>query len=196
MNGKRRNHWRGRRKSSACRTVLMWLAMFGMCAEPFAVVKAGEDTGKSVELHNPVVVMNECDTVYFGSYWQEDTNGDGVADQNDEKMPIRWRILSRDGDDAYVIADQVLDAKPYNEERTDVTWETCSLRKWLNGEFYNNAFTAEEQGAVIEPLTQIFGGQMYTVGAAVGGGCVHLATLRIMRCWATLMGACFTVDTL
>ncbi|MBR1866471.1 MAG: fibronectin type III domain-containing protein [Lachnospiraceae bacterium] len=106
----------------------------------------GTDTG----LHNPTVVMNECDTVYFGSYWQEDTNGDGVADRNDDKTPIRWRILSQDGDDAYVIADQVLDAKPYNEEYTDVTWETCTLRAWLNEEFYNNAFTAEEQRAVIE----------------------------------------------
>ena len=142
MDGKRRNHRRGRRKSSACRTVLMWLAMLGMCAEPFAVVKAGEDTGKSVELHNPVVVMNECDTVYFGSYWQEDTNGDGVADQNDEKMPIRWRILSQDGDDAYVIADKILDVRPKGSSLS-------SIQTWLNETFYQNAFS--EEMASLEP---------------------------------------------
>ena len=103
-----------------------------------------------IQLHNPVVEWNECDTVYFGHYWQEDTNGDGVADQKDEKTPIRWRILSKEGNDAYVIADQVLDAKPYNEERVDVTWETCTLRSWLNGEFYDTAFTSEEQDAIIK----------------------------------------------
>ena len=27
----------------------------------------------------------------------------------------------------------------------DITWENCDLRKWLNGEFLRNAFTAAEQ---------------------------------------------------
>ena len=97
-----------------------------------------EDT----ELQNPRVEMNTCDTVYFGSYWQGDTNGDGVADQNDDKTPIRWRILSRNGNDAYVMADQVLDGQPYHETYESVTWETSTLRKWLNEKFYNIAFTA------------------------------------------------------
>lgn len=105
---------------------------------------------ENTELQNPRVEMNTCDTVYFGSYWQEDTNGDGVADQNDDKTPIRWRILSRNGNDAYVMADQVLDCKPYHETDESVTWETSTLRKWLNEEFYNTAFTAAEQEAVLE----------------------------------------------
>lgn len=105
---------------------------------------------EDIELQNPRVEMNTCDTVYFGSYWQEDTNGDGVADQNDEKTPIRWRVLSKDGNDAYVLADQVLDCKPYHETDESVTWETSTLRKWLNEEFYNIAFTAEEQEVVLE----------------------------------------------
>ena len=33
----------------------------------------------------------------------------------------------------------------YHERNTEVTWETCSLRAWLNGEFLNEAFSAEEQ---------------------------------------------------
>ena len=102
------------------------------------------------ELHNPVVEMNTCDTVYFGNYWQEDTNGDGVADQNDEKTPIRWRILSRNGNDAYVMADQALDCKPYHEKNESVTWETSTLRKWLNGEFYQEAFRVAEREVVLE----------------------------------------------
>ena len=107
---------------------------------------------ENTELRNPRVVMNYCDTVYFGSYWQEDTNGDGKVDQTDDKQPIRWRILwqNEDGTDAYVMADKVLDCQPYNKEATDVTWETCTLRKWLNDEFYNAAFTKEEQNAIIQ----------------------------------------------
>lgn len=102
-------------------------------AEPNA--KAGQPT-----LHNPTTDadgITTWDTVYFGNYWQNDTNGDGEADQNDDKEPIKWRVLSVDGDDVFLLADQNLDAQPYNNNDTaaDVTWETCGLRTWLNGMF-------------------------------------------------------------
>ena len=65
---------------------------------------------------------------------------------------FRLRSGGRDGSEAYVIADMVLDCKKYNEEDTDVTWETNTLRKWLNNDFYNTAFTSDEQGAIIEQI--------------------------------------------
>ena len=61
------------------------------------------------------------------------------------------------------MADQNLDAKPYNTSYVDVTWETCTLRSWLNGygasanveetdyssdNFLDTAFTAEERAAI------------------------------------------------
>lgn len=118
-------------------------------------------------LKNPVTDSNGVttwDCVYFGNYWQEDTNGDGIANQNDEKQPIKWRVLSVDGDDAFLLADQNLDARRYNESYTDVTWETCTLRSWLNGygasanventdyssdNFIDTVFTAAEQSAIL-----------------------------------------------
>ena len=88
------------------------------------------------------------DCIYFGNYWQNDTNGDGKTDQNDKKEPIKWRVLSVHGNDAFLLADQNLDDKPYNEEATDVTWATCTLRTWLNDTFLNTAFTSAEQAAI------------------------------------------------
>ena len=38
---------------------------------------------------------------------------------------------------------------PYNDEKTDVTWETCSLRRWLNGDFYDSKFTDGEKAAIL-----------------------------------------------
>ena len=38
---------------------------------------------------------------------------------------------------------------PYNEESAEVTWETSTLRKWLNETFYQRAFNAEEQQQII-----------------------------------------------
>lgn len=102
------------------------------------------------------------DCVYFGNYWQNDTNGDGVADQNDEKEPIKWRILSVNGDDAFLLADQILDVKQYNdkdyedenrngsyEEEELVTWENSKIRSWLNNEFLQTAFSEEEKNAIL-----------------------------------------------
>jgi hypothetical protein len=43
-----------------------------------------------------------------------------------------------------------LDAKPYNEEDTSITWENCTLRKWLNDTFYNTAFTDSEKTKIVE----------------------------------------------
>ena len=107
-----------------------------------------DENGKSVTSNTASLTVTPK-YVYFGHYLQEDTNSDGVLDDNDEKQSIKWRILSKDGNDAYVMSEYILDYKIYNW-RTDVTWETCTLRKWLNNEFLNMAFTADEQGAIIE----------------------------------------------
>lgn len=107
-----------------------------------------EDTYK---LNNPVISddnITTWDTIYFGHYWQNDTNGDGVTDENDEKEPIRWRVLSLEGNDAFLLADKILDSKKYNEEYIDVIWKTCTLRQWLNGDFSELAFTAQEKTAL------------------------------------------------
>lgn len=105
------------------------------------------------------------DCITFGSYWQTDTNGDGKANKGDDKTPIKWRVLSVDGDDAFLIADKNLDVQRYNDEYEDVTWETCTMRSWLNGygadkniyekdytaqgdSFISNAFSSEEQAAI------------------------------------------------
>lgn len=103
------------------------------------------------ELNNPRtdadgIVTWDC--VYFGNYWQEDTNGDGIADQEDEKMPMKWRVLSVDGNDAFLLADKNIDCQKYNDTWTDVTWETCTMRSWLNDTFLNIAFSAGEQSAI------------------------------------------------
>ena len=105
----------------------------------------------AVSLQNPTTDGNGVttwDCIYFGNYWQNDTNGDGKADQNDQKEPIKWRVLSVNGNDAFLLADQNLDAKPYNNELANVTWATCTLRTWLNVTFLNTAFTSAEQAAI------------------------------------------------
>ena len=77
----------------------------------------------------------------FGSYPQTNTGKDDT--------PIEWLILESDGETALLISRYALDCKPYNEKYEDATWETCTLRGWLNNEFYNRAFSTEEKQYIL-----------------------------------------------
>ena len=46
--------------------------------------------------------------------------------------PIKWRVLSVDGNDALLLADVALDDQKYNLNFKSVTWATSSIRSWLN----------------------------------------------------------------
>ena len=130
-------------------------------AEEETVLTAGYDLSNPTKDANGNTVYN-C--VWFGNYWQNDTNGDGTADKNDSKEPIKWRVLSVEGDKALLLADQILDFQKYNETNAKVTWETCSLRSWLNGydaesnvsnisyiadSFLGSAFSQTEKDAIL-----------------------------------------------
>ncbi|MDO5563877.1 MAG: DUF6273 domain-containing protein [Eubacteriales bacterium] len=39
-----------------------------------------------------------------------------------------------------------------DEKRIDLTWRNCTLRKWLNNEFYNKAFSNDEKNRIIETI--------------------------------------------
>lgn len=80
-------------------------------------------------------------TVFFGAYEQDNDTSNGKED-------IEWLVLAKSGNKMLVISKYALDWQEYNTSYTSVTWETCSLRKWLNGTFINNAFSAEEQAMI------------------------------------------------
>ena len=52
--------------------------------------------------------------------------------------PIRWRILSEDGESAFILADGILANKAYDEDSNN--YKNSDIRAWLNGEFLNAAF--------------------------------------------------------
>lgn len=115
-------------------------------------IQAAED----YEVKDPVNTMADgtgittWDCVYFGNYIQKDTNGDGKVTDEDEKQPIKWRVLSVEEDGtALLLADKLLDMQPFDKNGKK-DWEACTLRTWLNSTFLNAAFTEAEQEAIAE----------------------------------------------
>ena len=82
------------------------------------------------------------DIVYFGTYEQDNNTSNG-------KEEVEWLVLAKEENKALVISKYALDCQRYNSSYTDVTWETCSLRKWLNETFVAAAFSPEEQNIIL-----------------------------------------------
>lgn len=85
------------------------------------------------------------DYVFFGAYEQDNNTSNGKED-------VEWLVLEVKDGKALVISKYALDCKPYNTSYTDVTWKTCTLRKWLNNDFLGSAFSADEK-AMIHTVT-------------------------------------------
>lgn len=82
------------------------------------------------------------DTIKFGTYEQDDNMKNG-------KEAIEWIVLSKGEKQMMVISKYVLDCLPYHTTAEgDITWEDCSLRKWLNDSFYSTAFTKTEKSLI------------------------------------------------
>ena len=90
----------------------------------------------------PQLVLQVGQTYTMGSYEQ-----DGVSSNGPE--PIDWIVLDVREDRALLISKYCLDAAQFHSTQTAVTWETCDLRKWLNGSFLDTAFTGEDAGMIL-----------------------------------------------
>ncbi|MCL1803933.1 MAG: DUF6273 domain-containing protein [Eubacteriaceae bacterium] len=55
-----------------------------------------------------------------------------------------WRVLDVQNGRALLLSDKIIEKKPYHNEYEYITWETCELRKYLNGEFYDKFSEAEK----------------------------------------------------
>ena len=93
------------------------------------------------EVWNKVKSVNIGDTYRFGSYEQDNNKSNGQED-------IEWLVLAKEGTKILVISKEALDCKLYNTSYTKVTWETCTLRKWLNNDFLDSAFSANEKAMI------------------------------------------------
>ena len=80
--------------------------------------------------------------VTFGHY-EQDNNLDNGPEE------IEWMVLDVQGDDVLLLSKYGLEVKQFNTRYVATTWETCSLRRWMNDEFLNTAFTEEEQSSIL-----------------------------------------------
>ena len=98
------------------------------------------------------------DTVFFGSYEQDNDSSNG-------KEEIEWIVLVKEDNKALLLSKYALDCKMYSASYTGVTWESCSLRKWLNGPFIRLAFRSEEIEKIVKTAVTADGNPEYPTNA-------------------------------
>jgi len=60
-----------------------------------------------------------------------------------------WLVLDEREGKRLIISKIVLEDRAYHEPSGDITWESCTLRKYLNGEFLNT-FSEAEKGKIVK----------------------------------------------
>ena len=68
--------------------------------------------------------------------------------------PIVWDVLAKEGNRKLLLSRKAVAKRPYHDADEPVSWETCSLRAWLNGDFFRAAFNDYEKQHILKiPVT-------------------------------------------
>ena len=89
--------------------------------------------------YSSVHELKKGDSFKFGSYYQDDFSS---------KTHIEWLVLEKSDSKVLLISRYSLDVKQYHHEDVRISWKDCDLRKWLNGEFLQSAFSEEDRKAI------------------------------------------------
>lgn len=101
------------------------------------------ETEKPVDT-TPIAEAEVGSVISFGSYEQDNNTENGME-------PILWKVLAKEDDKLLVITRDVIDCRRFDcPETIDYDWATSELAEYLNGEFVETAFTADEQTKLVD----------------------------------------------
>jgi len=98
---------------------------------------------------NLLEIYKPGETLVFGTY---------------EGTPIHWRVLDMKGKERLLLAEDILTRLPYNKNYVSIYWQKCSLRKWLNQQFYKEAFSFGEQTQILNTRLENLPNRDHSVG--------------------------------
>ena len=125
------------------------LTALALCGAGAALSACGDAGGSSVDaLAETLQDALPGETLTMGTYAGE---------------PLEWRVLARDDASGRVllITEHVIEDMAYQQGGGNTTWAECTLRAWLNGEFIQAAFTADEQRFLTETMLMTAGSSKY-----------------------------------
>lgn len=93
-----------------------------------------------------------------------------------------WRVLDIQDNTALIITEYIIEQRAYHDAYKDITWADCSLRKYLNGEFYDK-FTEADKSRIIPVINKNPDNQWYgSKGGADTQDSIFLLSLEEVAC--------------
>ncbi|WOO39094.1 DUF6273 domain-containing protein [Anaerocolumna sp. AGMB13020] len=71
-----------------------------------------------------------------------------------------WRVLDIQDNTALLVTECIIEQRAYHDAYKEITWADCSLRKYLNGEFYDK-FDVTDRAKIITVLNKNPDNQWY-----------------------------------
>ncbi len=116
-------------------------AMLTVCTAAMIGILSTDAEAKPKNLSKEVKVG---DKVYFGTYEQD-------GKENNGKEKLIWQVLDKNGDKILIMTEKIIDVQPYHVSDgiyEAITWEKSDIRKWLNEDFMNAAFSSSEKNKI------------------------------------------------
>ncbi|SHM13361.1 DUF6273 domain-containing protein [Ruminococcus flavefaciens] len=109
------------------------------------VLTNGSASQKNVNMAKAIMAYYEAAKNYTApaNPYADKSLGDVVTFGN-----YNWYIIGKSDNGVTLLMKDNLEIRKYNDSDTDVTWETCSLRTYLNGDFYNS-FSDEDKAKIV-----------------------------------------------
>ena len=64
-----------------------------------------------------------------------------------------WYVLNQQDDRMLILTEKIIGRRAYHSRVENITWETCDIRKYLNGEFFNS-FDEPNRERIIEVINE------------------------------------------
>lgn len=89
------------------------------------------------------MILNVGSSIEFGSF-EQNADKDGAES-------IQWLVAGEKDGKYLLVSKYCLEARAYDDsEDASQSWESSSLREYLNGQFFETAFNEKEQGMIAE----------------------------------------------
>lgn len=90
-------------------------------------------------------VLVPGDSVNMGK-WKSEANSTGAP------KPLTWTAVEVQDEFVVLLCDSIIDCRAFDENGGSA-WDASTLRSFLNGEFYQDAFTSEEKALILKSAT-------------------------------------------
>lgn len=103
---------------------------FVQMKEMFQQLGAYRDSAKYLQKCEDFLAYSDGNKVSFGNY---------------KDRALVWTVLCTDGPRCLLLADAPVEYMYFHQERDNTPWSTCALRRWLNKQFLEEAFSLQER---------------------------------------------------